>query len=267
MYQCFPVDGFVFQWAGWLFSWYLISLVVAIPVSKLRASPKKGKSTCTNKYSSMPLQPAGVNTTVPSAGARGSHCPNETWGQKLLQWNSLVPTQLTRTSRTCTKMCITSAGYQEGAGVKKLQKSTSVKKALILLRNTLSSSGHPHCWMWSRNSCLLMLLSLVPVWSLLLQTVVPTRGSLPWNETPTMKWWHGIARDAHQQALAVAVLLEEQMERLSHSTGHHCTSSCWHSGSHWCRQSRSSGCQEDPQVTPCDRGTVQGQIQSPSLTR
>ena len=37
-------------------------------------------NTWTNRCSSMPLQLAGVNMTMVSAGARENHCPNKTWG-------------------------------------------------------------------------------------------------------------------------------------------------------------------------------------------
>ena len=112
-----------------------------------------------------------------------------------------------------------------------------------------------------------------------------------------------LARDAQQWAVATAVILEEQMERMGHPIDCQCSTSCWHSAS--CRRSRSLGCQEEsPQVTPhcretearpessqvtshywgtgdinlykyqkmswvtsCWRGTAQEQTQSPSSTR
>ena len=92
-----------------------------------------------------------------------------------------------------------------------------------------------------------------------------------------------LARDVHQWGLVAAEILEERMERMSHSNSHQCSSSCQHSGSHQCRRSGSLGHQkgdhqvtshcgeskarsEGPQVIPCWRGTIWGHIQSPSPT-
>ena len=57
-----------------------------------------------------------------------------------------------------------------------------------------------------------------------------------------------LVRDAHWWALVVAGILEDRMERMSHSTSHQCFASCWYSSSHWWRRSRSLGHQENPQT-------------------
>ena len=48
-----------------------------------------------------------------------------------------------------------------------------------------------------------------------------------------------LVRDAHWQALMAVAILEERMEWMSHSLSQQCSSSCWCSGSHRCRRSRS----------------------------
>ena len=77
------------------------------------------------------------------------------------------------------------------------------------------------------------------------------------HHEPLNLWGDDVpSQDAQQWALAVAVILEEWMKRMSHSTSHwwsishQCSSSQWCSATH--RRSRSSGWwKESPQVTPC----------------
>ena len=105
----------------------------------------------------------------------------------------------------------------------------------------------------------------------------------------TAKWdlykeMMALMKYAHQWALVAAAILEERMERMSCYTSQWCSSSCWHSSSHWCRRSRSSGCWKGdpqvtyhqrepearvqvPQVTSHHRGTIWGWTQPPSPTR
>ena len=73
-----------------------------------------------------------------------------------------------------------------------------------------------------------------------------------------MKWGSceealAIVRDAHQQALAVAVLLEDKIERLNHSLscGHQCSGSHRHLSSHWQRSQTVSHQTKVPQVVSC----------------
>ena len=65
-----------------------------------------------------------------------------------------------------------------------------------------------------------------------------------------------LARGTWQWALVVAVILEEQMERMCCSTGHWHSTGHWCSSSHWCsascRRSWSLGWwEESPQAVPC----------------
>ena len=80
-----------------------------------------------------------------------------------------------------------------------------------------------------------------------------------------------LARDTWQWALVAAAILEEQMERMSHSTGHQCSTSCWHFSSCQCsashRRSRSLGWQEEgSQATPHYRET-EATPQSPQTNK
>ena len=99
-----------------------------------------------------------------------------------------------------------------------------------------------------------------------------------------------LSRNVHQCTLVAVAFFEEKMEWMRncvswwHSRSHCHSSSCWCSGSHQCRRSRSSGHwredllvtsyhgepkvrAEGPQETFCCRGTVWGWAQSPSPTR
>ena len=58
-----------------------------------------------------------------------------------------------------------------------------------------------------------------------------------------------IARDAYCWVLAAEAMLEDKIEWLSNSISCHCSGSHQHSGSLWCRWSRSAGHHGDPQVT------------------
>ena len=73
-----------------------------------------------------------------------NHCLNETWGQNLLPWNSFIPSPPEKTWKTSTRMHTNSRGYPGEAGVRRLLKSSSIRKSSIPSRKASGSSGHLH---------------------------------------------------------------------------------------------------------------------------
>ena len=113
----------IFLWERQNGSWTLMS------ISKNRGSGYPvaiTTSSFTNRCFCMLPQQGGVSVTTPSAGARGSHHQNKTWGQNPLLWGSLVPTLCIRTSRTCIGMCTNSRDHLEEANAKRLWRSDSI---------------------------------------------------------------------------------------------------------------------------------------------
>ena len=160
-------------------------------------------SICVNRCSPMPPWPARVNTTAPSARARGNpHC-NETWKQNLPPWSSFALTPPEKIYKTCTGMYISSRGYLEGASVRKLPRSASTRTSSIPSRNASSSSSHLHSQRGNGDRCQPMSLGPITVWSLLQLTAAPMRSSQWYNRIHAWEcwlwWWTPTGRQSWQQ--------------------------------------------------------------------
>ena len=81
-----------------------------------------------NRCFCMPLQQVRVNMTMPFAECIGNHCQNEIWGWNPLPLSSLVLNPHAKILRTCTGTCTNCGGSLEEANMKRLLRSTSIKK-------------------------------------------------------------------------------------------------------------------------------------------
>ena len=129
----------------------------------------------------------GGSTTVPSAGAGGSHQQSETWRWSHLQWSSSALNQQERRSQKSTSMCTSCKGHLGSCPVVGRQRNFSSKRSWIPSRNAFSVSGFLHCQRRNQVSNLLAPLGTTPSPTTVSGTMPRMTDSRIWSEAPVKR--------------------------------------------------------------------------------